>query len=158
MKAKMGYGPGTSKHSVAACAFFSCTALAGYAAQFGDFTYVEHDTSIEITFYPRNVTGDVIIPSEIVGKPVTIIGEEAFDGHDSLTSVTIPDSVTSIGVRAFQNTSLTSVTIGNGVTSIGDGAFTDCGSLTSVTIPDSVISIGPELIHSLPKDHHGQIC
>ena len=64
-------------------------------------------------------------------------------GCSDLTSVTIPDSVTSIGYRAFAGCqSLTSVTIGNGVTSIGRGAFEYCSGLTSVTIPDSVTSIG----------------
>ena len=62
-----------------------------------------------------------------------------------LTSITIPNSVTSIGVSAFYAcSSLTSVTIGNSVTSIGDGAFLNCSGLTSVTIPNSVTSIGEQ--------------
>ena len=74
---------------------------------------------------------------------VTSIGDDAFDGCESLTSITIPDSVTSIGNSAFYGcTRLTSVTIGNGVTSIGYSAFYGCESLTSITIPDSVTSIG----------------
>ena len=57
-------------------------------------------------------------------------------------SITIPDSVTSIGNEAFRNCiGLTSVTIGNSVTSIGYEAFRGCSGLTSVTIPDSVTSI-----------------
>ena len=60
----------------------------------------------------------------------------------SLTSVVIPDSVTSIGDGAFQSCrSLTSIVIPDSVTSIGYEAFRGCSSLTSVTIPDSVTSI-----------------
>ena len=78
---------------------------------------------------------------EVVG-----IGWDAFFERPSLTSVTIPDSVTSIGDFAFGHCSgLTSVTIGSGVTSIGERAFYNCSGLTSVTIPDSVTSIGDEV-------------
>ncbi len=66
-----------------------------------------------------------------------------FWGCTGLTSVTIPNSVTTIGEYAFEwCRGLTSVTIGNSVTSIGSGAFEDCSGLTSVTIPNSVTSIG----------------
>ena len=83
------------------------------------------------------------ITSVTIPDGVTSIGYNAFDGCSSLTSVTIPDSVTSFGGCAFSCcTSLTSVAIPKGVTSIEDGMFLDCSSLTSVTIPDSVTSIG----------------
>ena len=66
-----------------------------------------------------------------------------FSGCTSLTMVTIPDSVTSIGYEAFYNcTGLTSLTIPDSITSIGGFAFSDCTGLTSVTIPNSVTSIG----------------
>ncbi|MBR5327822.1 MAG: leucine-rich repeat domain-containing protein, partial [Paludibacteraceae bacterium] len=81
--------------------------------------------------------------SVTIGNSVTSIGDKAFYDCSSLTSVTIPNSVTSIGSRAFSYCdSLISVTIGNSVTSIGDKAFYDCSSLTSVTIGNSVTSIG----------------
>ena len=74
---------------------------------------------------------------------VTSIGDFAFDVCSSLTSITIPDGVTSIGDYAFRGcSSLTCITIPDGVTSIGDYAFDGCSSLTSITIPDGVTSIG----------------
>ncbi|MBQ8101132.1 MAG: leucine-rich repeat protein, partial [Paludibacteraceae bacterium] len=78
-----------------------------------------------------------------IPNSVTSIGNRAFLGCTGLTSVTIGNSVTSIGEYAFYGcSSLTSVTIPNSVTSIGESAFSGCTGLTSVTIPNSVTSIG----------------
>ena len=88
--------------------------------------------------YDMSVLASITIPNS-----VTSIGGGAFSGCSSLTSVTIPNSVTSIGTYAFQGcSSLSSVTIPNNVTSIEAGAFSGCSSLTSVTIPNGVTSIG----------------
>ena len=84
-----------------------------------------------------------LVTSITIPDSVTSIGGYAFSFCTGLTSVVIPDSVTSIGERAFRNcTGLTSITIPNSVTSIGVYAFHDCTGLTSITIPDSVTSIG----------------
>ncbi|WP_034097297.1 leucine-rich repeat domain-containing protein [Flavobacterium psychrophilum] len=92
----------------------------------------------EIAFQECNTLTSVSIPNS-----VTTIGNSAFERCSSLISVTIPNSVTAIGNGAFFSCSgLTSVTIPNSVTTIGDEAFADCSGLTSVTIPNSVTTIG----------------
>lgn len=83
------------------------------------------------------------LTSVTIPEGVTSIGSSAFYGCTGLTSVTIPSSVTTIGSWAFYNcSSLTSVTIPSRVTSIGFYAFEGCTGLTSVTIPSSVTTIG----------------
>ena len=105
--------------------------------------------SVTITGCDNNASGELVIPDTIKGKPVTTIGEMAFfrtrflSIPRSLTSITLPDSVTSIGSSAFRGCkNLTSITLPNSVTSIGESAFWGCASLTSITIPNSVTSIG----------------
>ena len=83
------------------------------------------------------------LQSVTIPNSVKSIGDKAFMWCEFLQSVTIPNSVTSIGNEAFSACrSLQSVTIPNSVTSIGDEAFSACVSLQSVTIPNSVKSIG----------------
>ena len=86
------------------------------------------------------------LPADYTIKAGTkVIADYAFSWCRNLTSITLPDSVTSIGVRAFSGcTSLTDITIPDSVTSIGEGAFSGCRNLTSITIPCSVTSIGEE--------------
>ena len=71
------------------------------------------------------------------------LGNSVFKGCSVLTSVTIPSSVTSIGIRAFEGCSgLTSLLIPSSVTSIDPSAFKGCSGLTSLIIPSSVTEIG----------------
>ena len=91
----------------------------------------------------RLLQADTSIASYTIPDSVTSIGNRAFSRCSNLTQITIPDSVTSIGNEAFSEcSSLSQITIPDSVTSIGSSAFSECSSLTQITIPKSVTSIG----------------
>ena len=104
----------------------------------GDWTYFIENGGARIT--ASTATGAVTIPNELGGYAVKTVGNNGWPSvfayfNTSVTSVSIPDSVTSIGAGAFQGcTGLTSVSIGNGVMSIGDYALQGCPGLTSISV------------------------
>ena len=127
------------------CPFSRCSSLTNIYVAFGNSNYSSENgvlfnknKSILIQYPTGNQRTEYAIPNS-----VTTIGTRAFYYCMGLTSVTIPDSVITIGGSAFISCdSLTSVTIPNSVTTIGDRAFAFSAGLTSVTIPDSVTTIG----------------
>ncbi len=79
---------------------------------------------------PEALPGSCTIPNS-----VTSIGIGAFNGCTGLTNITLPGSLTTIGSGAFSGCGkLTKVTIPKGVTSIGTGAFGSCTALTAITV------------------------
>ena len=128
--------------SIGENAFYGCIGLGEIKVEKGNSVFHSEGNCLIETESKTLVAGckNSKIPAD---GSVTCIGECAFDGCKSLTSITIPKRVTSIGDSAFTGCrSLTSITIPNSVTSIGGGAFAGCESLTSITIPNSVTSIG----------------
>ncbi len=133
---------GNSVTSIGNSAFSNCSGLISIIVDESNPSF----SSIEGILYNNDATTLIYCPitkkTVTIPNSVTSIGYSAFSGCSGLTSVTIPNSVTSIGERAFSGCSgLTSVTIGNSVTSIGYYAFDGCYGLTSVTIPNSVTTI-----------------
>ena len=95
-------------------------------------TYLVQGDSVTITDCDESYKGELVIPSSYQGKPVVKIGANAFLLCSSLTSVTIPDSVTSIGDNAFTGTKLKSVTIPNPNCDISEIAFDESVKVTIV--------------------------
>jgi len=150
-------------------AFAGCADLTGITIDAGNNHYEFYNNMLynkartNLIWAPHTTSGHVDIP-----EGVTEIGYNMFSGT-GITGITIPNTVTSIGIAAFANcngltdslaipssvtsiggmaffgcTGLTGITISDGVTSIGESAFRNCSGITSITIPASVTSIGPQ--------------
>lgn len=128
------------------------------------YVYELYESYVKIMEYKADET-EVTIPSEIDGKPVTVIGTlcffetaitsviipstvetiegSAFYYADELTSIEIPDTIRSIGTRAFGwCNSLSEVKLGKGISEIPDYCFNHCAALVSIDIPDNITKIG----------------
>lgn len=116
--------------------------------QLFDFEFTPDNTAVIVTNYKyKGTAADVTIPSRYKGKPVTMIDHAAFH-NSAVTSVTIPDSVTSIHDSAFAYcSSLTNISIPNSVTAIGSFAFEGCTKLESITLPSSLLTISEFLFY-----------
>lgn len=97
-------------------------------------------TSYTVTGLGTCTDSDIVIGS-YNNMSVTGIYTGAFHSKQGITSVTICDTVTSIGSMAFSSTSIKSVSIGKGVRNIGYGAFALCTSLEEIVIPEGVTTI-----------------
>ena len=105
------------------------------------------ENTVEVMGYQTAPTDALTIPANVTYNEVTYtvtgIKEQVFANCSALTSVSLPDGLTSIGNAAFKYcSSLATVNIGSGLTTIGNEAFFNCTSLTGITIPNTVTSIG----------------
>lgn len=114
----------------------------GYALRYSS---ADNNTGVTVTGFIGTLPSDFSIPEQMDGYTVTKIGDEAFSPNSSGTAIetlTIPSSVTEIGMVAFANSAkLHTVIFGEGVTSIGMGAFMMCGQLASVHLPAAVKTV-----------------
>ena len=133
--------------------------------QIGHFTFERNPRGWLVSGY-EGPEADVLIPGDVDGEPVTMVGSYAFEDNQNLVSVMIPDTVDFLGKYAFWGcrrlekahlpaaadglslglfmgcTSLTEVELPAGLESIGDGAFNGCTALAGISIPPNVSVIG----------------
>ena len=120
------------------------TNITTYAATSVDGFTFDSSTGTIIRYTPTaDSPTNLVMPSQIDGVIVKAIGNYAFSNCTSLTSIEIPNGVTSIGDYAFAEcTNLGIIKMSNSIISIGEWAFSDCENLISIEIPSSVTSIG----------------
>lgn len=100
------------------------------ANKYNDKGYIPGNWALASPFYKTNITNIVF------GKAITTISSDSgtngtFEGHDTLETIAIPDTVEEIGTAAFKNcSSLETAVISDGVTEIADDAFDGCNKLT----------------------------
>ncbi|MDE6031465.1 MAG: leucine-rich repeat domain-containing protein, partial [Oscillospiraceae bacterium] len=120
----------------------------------------QEDGTLVITSYKGDKT-EVIVPGKIGKSIVAAIGDYAFaagaprlgregsEKRKKITKVTLPDSIRSVGVRAFSGCkALEEINIPDGVTELPEGVFASCVSLKSVKIPESVKAVGYRLFYN----------
>lgn len=113
-----------------------------------EFLYNEDKTSCSVTRYNSTTETKVVIPSTYNGVPVTNIAFNTFANNGLISTIIIPESVTTIEEGAFRYSSaLRSIVIPDSVTSIGSSAFEGCTSLVSISIGKNVINLGEKVFY-----------
>lgn len=144
-------------------ALFLATTIPLWARSFqvGDLFY--NTTSVKPPFTVEVITsyssspysGDIVIPDTIVhnGRVYYVqgVGDGAFSGCSTITSVVFGKNIKYIGSSAFSGCKLSEITLPDSLVSIGDEAFKNCTSLSSITLPESLTSIGEEAFQSCAR-------
>ena len=106
-----------------------------------EYKYQLYEDYVEITEYLGSKT-DLVVPTELDGKPITQIGDSAFSSAEKLVRVDLPDCITAIGENAFNgNEELVDVAMPEDLTTLGMGAFDGCTNLVRIDIPIGVTEI-----------------
>lgn len=171
---------GNTLEKIGECAFSGCTKITSISipssvktiefAAFSNSGLTSAKIKTGVTYYSNVYSGCFSLNSVEIENGVTVIPAYAFSSDTALKSVTIPNTVVTIGERAFNNTGLTSMDIPDNVTSVGEGAFDSCTKiqtlsigkgiknienyafaylydLTTLVIPDNVETIGDEAFY-----------
>lgn len=107
-------------------------------------TIENEDGTLTITGYDGEVPTELIIPGEIDGKTVTVIGDDAFEGA-SAQSVIIPNTVTTLGKQAFAACGVDSIVIPDSVTTLGVGVFTNADLRGGITLGAGITELSMDM-------------
>ncbi len=108
----------------------------------GSLRYIVANEDVTILSCDRSQKGEVEVPSEMEGLPVTTIGAGAFSKCEGVTRIVLPDTVTGVGMGAFDGmSSLTEVNIPSGVVKFPKYMFRFCGELRAVDFPTGLKEI-----------------
>lgn len=96
---------------------------------------------------------EVIIPEEIDGLPVTVIGDGTFCDCYELQSVSLPDTIEKIGKSAFENCGISKIVLPGSIKEVGDDAFLYCGLLSEIVIPEGFTNFGKHCFRGTEWQH-----
>ncbi len=132
------------------CVIYAAAVCDGkYQSNVTNATYIIANQDTDNCFVVENgvltkyngILSDVTVPESVDGQAVTAIGNGAFEGNKSVTSIALPQSVTEIGENAFADCKNLETVNANGVKTLSNGAFCGCTSLKSVNL-DAVVTVG----------------
>jgi hypothetical protein len=116
------------------------TAACAVTVVASNVTYTIANNQTTVSGY-TGTGGEVVIPDTLGGYPVVGIAANAFKDNTTITSVSMPNTVTTIGDYAFYGcTGLTSINLSTELTSISTYAFKNCTALTTLSLPASLTS------------------
>ena len=91
----------------------------------------------------NSISGDIILPEDLDGYPLTTISTAAFNSCTSITSIALPNGIKDIGLAAFKDcTVLKNINIPEGISELKGFTFSGCTSLTSIILPSTLTSVG----------------
>lgn len=109
------------------------------------YSYDDVTHTATVTGYGGGLSETIEVPATVTYNneeyTVTAIGDNAFKNFGNLIEIILPNTITSIGVRSFQNCRQATINIPESLSSLGEGAFTDCDNLTEVTLPATLTSV-----------------
>jgi|GEM_PF-1861339 len=124
------------------------SAIQGMAFDFevdGIYYTITSSNTVAVSNGTYAYSGDVTVPPSVTNgeKPyaVTSVADKAFNSNSELTSIVLPEGLTTIGESAFQSSGLKSITLPSTLSSMGSNAFRECKSLTGVELPDALMEI-----------------